>query len=181
MIVILIGAILAATMAAFLAGPLVREGAKREASGVVFFICVASAGLYLWLGHPDLKSAAAVYETSGPRAARRALVAQELTLMQALSEKPDSLRLMLALADVQMKQGHLDEAVRILELARDRHHDHHDVRLELGAAYYAQGVKLLMDDNREEAESLFNKAMKTAPEDAPYRSRLREDIKRNNP
>lgn len=174
MIVILIGAILTAVVTALLLQPL--KGQKRTALILAAIIPLTVLALYLYLGHPDLSSAPAAFETSGPRAERRALVAQELTLMQALSEKPQSIRLMLALSDVQMKQGHIDEAIRVLERGSEQDEKNYDIKLQLGAAYYAQGVKFLLDENNTEAMPWLEKAVKTAPEDAPYRERLVKDF-----
>jgi cytochrome c-type biogenesis protein CcmH/NrfG len=175
MIVVLIGAILTAIVTALLLQPL--KGQKRAALILAGIIPMTVLGLYLWLGHPDLPSASAAFEKTGMRAERRALVAQELTLMQALSEKPDSIRLMLALSDVQMKQGHIDESIRILEHAQEQDKKNHDVKLQLGAAYYAQGVKLLLDENKAEARPWLEKAVKTAPKDAPYLGQLKKELK----
>ncbi len=175
MIVVLIGAILTAIVTALLLQPL--KGQRRAALILAGLIPVTVLGLYLWLGHPDLPSAPAAFETSGIRAERRALVAQELTLMQALSEKPDSIRLMLALSDAQMKQGHIDESIRVLEYAQEKNLKNHDVKLQLGAAYYAQAVKFLLDENKVEARPWLEKALMIAPKDAPYLGQLKKELK----
>ncbi len=175
MTVILIGALMTAAAMLALLRPLAQAGKNRLVAALSCALPAAALGLYLWIGHPDLPSAAAAFETAGPRAERRALVAQELTLMQALSQSPDNVRLMLALGDTQMKQGHIDEAVRILEQARDARPDNHEVRAELGAAYYAKAIRLLMDEDRDGARPWMDKAVGTAPPDVSYAARLKRD------
>jgi cytochrome c-type biogenesis protein CcmH/NrfG len=177
MIVIFIGAMMTAIVTLVLLRPLARAGEKRAVLALSCFIPLAALGLYLWVGHPDMKTSAAMFERAGPRAERRALVAQELTLMQALSQSPDSVRLMLALGDVQMKQGHIDEAVRILEMARGKAPKNHEARAELGAAYYAKGIRLLMDEETGQAKTWLEKAAAVAPGDVSYRKRLVHDLK----
>lgn len=177
MTVIVIGAMLAALAATILIRPLARAGQRRHAVAVALLVPLAAIGLYLLLGHPDQPSASALFETTGPRAERRALTAQELTVMQALSEQPGNLMLMRTLGDIQMKAGRIDEAVKILEHARAQAPADHDVLAELGAAYYANAIRALMDADKAGALPWLEKADSTAPQDVTYRARLEADLR----
>lgn len=174
MIVIILGAILTALVTLYLLRPLERRG--RMVLAVL--IPLAALGLYLWQGNPDIPSAAALFEGEGPRAEQRSLLVQELALMEGLSQTPDDLGLMLALGATRMQAGRIDEAVRILEHARQQAPDHPDVLTELGAAYYAQAVMHLIAEEPDQGLERLYQAQAVAPDHAPYKAQLEADIAR---
>lgn len=167
MIVISLCALLCALVTA-----LILHDMHRHRMALLIAMPVLSLGLYLWMGTPDQPGAPALFERTGPRAEQRALAAQELALMQALSEDDENLTLMLALGTVRMRAGRTEEAIRILEHAQTSAPDDKDVRTELAAAYYAHALSQKQGD----ARLWLEKAYDLAPADAPYRTRLEQDF-----
>lgn len=148
---------------------------------IILVIPLGVLSLYLFLGNPDVPSSSALFEQTGPRAERRALVKKELVLMDTLSNEPDNVDLMLALGAVRVRNGRLNDAISILEAALELDTKNKDIRTELGAAYYAAALsEIVLQENPDQNQmtELLQKSLKVAPPDAPYIKKLKQDLKR---
>jgi hypothetical protein len=105
MITIILAALLTVAVTTWLVHPLMRSGGRRVARIVMIALPLCALALYLWRGHPDMPSAAALFEHDGPRAALRALTKDELRLTQALSQDPDNEELKTQLGEVFYARG----------------------------------------------------------------------------
>lgn len=178
MMVLIPASILTVVIIVPLLAPLMMGERKEQVQGWGLLVAMTLfvMGVYLWRGEPDIPSQPALFDTQGPLAEKRANFKKEQELALALAEKPEDTERMLALGGVLMKNGNLDDAIAVLSKAHEREPGNAAVRLKLGTAYYAAALsEALLDGDRNRALENFDKAVKTAPEDAPYRDRLLKD------
>ena len=105
MTAIILAALLTVVVTAWLVHPFMKGGEKKKSLAVMIILPLCALALYLWQGHPDLPSAAALFEHDGPRATLRALAKDELKLTQALSQDPGNEALKTQLGEVFYARG----------------------------------------------------------------------------
>jgi tetratricopeptide (TPR) repeat protein len=154
---------------------------KQKLQGwlLLTLITMAAMGLYLARGSPRIPSAPALFETEGPRFEQRQLVKKERELTRASAAAPEDASLLFELGALRMQNGRLEEAIAVLSAAHDKDPAREDITTKLGAAHYAAALAaFFLEDNREQAQKHFDKALEIAPKDAPYREKLLQDIKK---
>ncbi|HEY8191397.1 MAG TPA: hypothetical protein VIG74_03150 [Alphaproteobacteria bacterium] len=104
MISIMIAALLTVATVAWLVHPLMKSG-DRRARILMIALPLCALTLYLWRGHPDMPSAAALFEHDTTRATLRALTRDELRLTQSLSQDPENNELKTQLGEVFYARG----------------------------------------------------------------------------
>lgn len=114
MITIILAAILTVAVTAWLVHPAMKGDARKKAAAIMIVLPLSALSLYLWQGHPDLSSAAALFEHEGPRAALRQLAKDELDLTQALSQDPGNAELKTRLGEAFYARG-----LAVLAVERD--------------------------------------------------------------
>jgi cytochrome c-type biogenesis protein CcmH/NrfG len=178
MTVVILCAILTAAAVSWVVHPLMKnKDTRRMGLAIVCIVAPGAILTYLMIGHPDIPSQAALFETTGPRTAARALTGKELSLMQQVAADPDNVKLMVALGDVRLKAGRWEDALAILDTAHGKTPADRDVNLELGAAHdEAAAVLLNRDNDRAGAVDQLQQARAIAPKDAPYLPQVERDI-----
>lgn len=104
MITVVLAALLTVAAVAWLVHPLMKSG-DRRARILMVALPLCALALYLWRGHPDMPSAAALFEHDATRATLRALTKDELRLTQALSQDPENDDLKTQLGEVFYARG----------------------------------------------------------------------------
>ena len=176
MTVIVIAAVFCAACTIYLVFPIAQTH-RRTTHTLMIALPTLALAIYMALGTPDMPGAGALFEREGPRAESRAAVKDELTAMEALSKDPDNAALMLEIGSLQLSSGRTQDAIKILERARELEPKNNDIRLQLGAAYFVSGLDAAQQNEKEKARENFKKAQKTAPKDAPYLGDLKKIIK----
>lgn len=176
MTVIVIAAIICAICAIYLVFPIAQTH-RRATHGLMVALPTLALALYMMLGTPDMPGVPALFEREGPRAESRAAVKDELTAMEALSKDPDNAALMLEIGSLQLSSGRTQDAIKILERAREIDPKNKDIGLQLGAAYFVSGLDAAQQNEKEKAREIFKNARKAAPKDAPYLGDLEKIIK----
>lgn len=139
MSVIITAAILTVVVVVFLLAPLMLGSKRQQLQAWVLLMAITAGamGLYLWRGAPDTPSAPALFEKAGANFEKRALIRKEAELERQLAANPDDTRLMLSLGEARLQNGHIDEAIAVLDNAYRRDPGNNAIRLKLGAAHYA--------------------------------------------
>lgn len=162
--------------------PLVRAGGRMRLYGWILLaaLTIGGMGIYLWRGSPAVPSKLALFERAGPDFEKRSLFKKEIELATALATRAGDARIMLSLGAVRLQNGRIDQAISVLTAAQGRDPNiDEQVATKLGAAHYAAALAaLLIDGEKEKAMAHFDRALKIAPADAPYRERLKADMKK---
>ncbi|GEM_PF-1690058 len=179
MMVMIPAAIMTVIVIVILLAPMMLGGPARQMQGwaLLAIMTLSAMGIYLWRGSPDIPSMPALFQTSGPAFEQRAAVKKEMALMRQLAEKPDDAALMFELGVIQLQNGRLDTAIATLGAALTKDPGSEKIRLKLGAAHYAAALsEILLENSQSRALEHFEKALKIAPENAPYRDKMLRDM-----
>ncbi|MDH5722688.1 MAG: hypothetical protein OEY94_05135 [Alphaproteobacteria bacterium] len=135
---------------------------------IIFLVPAFSLSLYMIKGAPGMPSQPALYDTNDERIAMRGIVKDEMNALKTLYENPEDKRNLMVLAGIQVAQGKFGEAISYLENALMKWEDDQDLKLQLGAAHFAQGLLLIEQNMREDALQSFYNARRITPKEAPF-------------
>ena len=138
----------------------------------------ATLALYLLTGAPDIQSAPARFETSGPRYEQRLASQRELVLLEALSGAPNHVPFLLELGTIRVQAGHPQDALEPLDTANNLSPNDPYILEALGAAHYALALEYAIQP-RKDAQAMaaahFEKAIAITPEKSQFYPRLKAD------
>lgn len=167
MIQIVLFAMLCAFCTMVLIAPIAMS--KKGVSYLIIFIVPAlSLSLYMAKGAPGLSSQPALYDTNDERIAMRNIVRDEMDALRAVYENPEDKEAIMYLAGVQIAQTKFGEAISYLENALVKWEDDPDLKLQLSAAYFANGLLLVEKDLKQDSLQSLYDARRLAPEKAPF-------------
>jgi hypothetical protein len=176
MITMILAGLICATVLAFTLHPLMKSSPKTGWR-ILLAAAVISLGLYLVLGSPDMASAPAAFETSGPRFEQRMAGRRELIVMEALAGDPDNVKLLLELGTIRIEADHPEEALEVLTHARKLAPRDTRIAEAMGAAYFKLALFYKMQP-RPEAQKLgtinLDKALAITPKASPLYNELKK-------
>lgn len=106
-----------AVLCALVCGFLFAAPAIRRPMALSLATGGLAIALYTFMGAPEISSAPAAFEESGPRAILRARQAAELQALQALKDNPQDTKILLQLTGLQIQNGRIDRAIATLGTA----------------------------------------------------------------
>lgn len=175
MILMIILAVFAAIILAFALHPLMKKNSKL-AWRVIALCAVISVGTYLVIGSPDIPSAPALFEKSGPRNDQRLLQRRELLVMEALAADPDNVRMLLELGTIRINENRGEDALDVLQRARTLAPNNPDIAEAIGAAHYSI-ARLYAIQPRQEAQQKAREHLEKALQITPKTTDLYKHLR----
>lgn len=176
MITMILAGLICAVVLAFTLHPLMKSNPK-QGWRILLAAAIASLGLYLALGSPDLPGSPAAFETSGPRFEQRMAGRRELIVMEALAGDPDNVKLLLELGTIRIEADHPEEALEVLTHARKLAPKDNRIAESMGAAYFKLALFYKMQP-RPEAQKLSKLNLDKALAITPKSSTLYNELKK---
>lgn len=176
MITMILAGLLCAAVLAFTLHPLMKSNQKLGWR-ILLASALVSLGLYLAIGSPEMASAPAAFETSGPRFEQRMAGRRELIVMEALAGDPDNIKLLLELGTIRVEADHPEEALEVLTHARKLAPRDNRVAETMGAAYFKLAIFYKMQP-RPEAQKLSRLNLDKALAITPKSSALYNELKK---
>lgn len=151
---------------------------KRVCYLLICLLPCLALGIHLMIGSSGLPSQPAMFDTDPARIDARRAVTEELEAMRDLSVDPENVTLMMRLAGIRIGQGKFDEAITLLESGAEKFPDNQDIKLQLGAAYFAKGLLLAETGQKEQSVQTLQKALEKTPENAPFLDVLKKILEK---